>query len=93
MQTIKQMILKKLNNATDLVKSAKQSERFDLIAPHKDYPNVESYIINLVDSIDKELNKEGHKVSKSVLLKIIQSYAGEEGANEKRAEEIIKVIH
>lgn len=92
MQNIQEMILNRLNNAMNMVKMASRSERFDLIAPHSEYPNIETYIVDLVNSLDKELSNCGHKVSKSLLLKIVQQYAGEEDANEKRTEEILKLI-
>jgi len=92
MQNIKNIILNKLNNSTDMVKQASRSERFDLISPHPEYPNIETYIVELVNSLSVELKNQGYMLSKSVLLKTVQQYAGEEDANEKRANDILKCI-
>ncbi len=92
MQTIKTHILNKLNNSTDMVKKANRSERFDLIAPHPEYPNIETYVVDLVNSLDSELKSQGYVVSKSTLLKIVQQYPGQPDANEKRTEDIINQL-
>ncbi len=92
MQTIKNHILNKLNNSTDMVKKASRSERFDLIAPHPEYPNIETYVVDLVNSLASDLKSQGYVVSKSTLLKIVQQYPGQPDANEKRTEDIVNEL-
>ena len=91
MNQIKTKLLDIINETTTKVNSAKGTELYDLIDLHPDFPHCEVFLVDLVNTLKKELKHEKINITKNQIISIYKKHEGKENANELRVENILSI--